>query len=242
MSPLRRTASIVRDQRGFTLIEMLVAILTGLIVLFATFAILNVSLSQSSRIADRVSADQRSRIAMEKIVQELHSSCVSINENPILAGSEPNKIIFVSETGSQTAFTTVTKHEISLSGGTLKDTYTTSKVSLTGSKWVFPEVATGTKTLLTGVSQSGSTPVFQYFRYYQSTDPKGTEHLGTLYPTPLTTPLKATEAVTTAAVTVSFTVAPESSNSKSDRSVELSDSVTLRLTPSVDVGRTEPCE
>ena len=56
------------------------------------------------------------------------------------------------------------------------------------------------------VSQSGSTPVFQYFRYYQSTDPKGTEHLGTLYPTPLTTPLKATEAVTTAAVTVSFTV------------------------------------
>ncbi len=152
MSPLRRTASIVRDQRGFTLIEMLVAILTGLIVLFATFAILNVSLSQSSRIADRVSADQRSRIAMEKIVQELHSSCVSINENPILAGSEPNKIIFVSETGSQTAFTTVTKHEISLSGGTLKDTYTTSKVSLTGSKWVFPEVATGTKTLLTGVS------------------------------------------------------------------------------------------
>ena len=99
MSPLRRTASIVRDQRGFTLIEMLVAILTGLIVLFATFAILNVSLSQSSRIADRVSADQRSRIAMEKIVQELHSSCVSINENPILAGSEPNKIIFVSEHG-----------------------------------------------------------------------------------------------------------------------------------------------
>jgi prepilin-type N-terminal cleavage/methylation domain-containing protein len=240
MSPLGKTAQIASDQQGFTLIEMLVAILTGLIVTFATFSILDVSLSQSSRIADRVSADQRSRTAMENILLELHSSCVSINENPILEGSKGENIKFISQTGPEPAFTTVRKHEIFLSGGTLKDTYTTSNVSATGSKWTFPVTATGTTTLLTGVSQSGATPIFQYYRYYKSTD--ASPVLGTLYPTALATPLGKEDAQTTAKVTVSFTTAPESSNSKADRSVELSDSVSLRLTPSVDVGRTEPCE
>jgi prepilin-type N-terminal cleavage/methylation domain-containing protein len=222
------------DTRGFTLIEMLVAILVGVIVTGATFSILDISLSQSARIADRVSADQRGRIAMEKILLELHSSCVSIGANPIQTGSEGTKIQFLSQTSSEPSFATMTKHEIYLKEGTLKDASYQSTGGSEATKWTFPVEATRTTTLLTGVSQSaeGATPVFEYFKYVT----------GNISATPLKTPLSGPDAKTTAKVTVSFTTAPESSNKKGDRLVDLSDSVVLRLTPSAEIGGNEPCE
>ena len=54
-SPLTaRSARLRRDERGFTLIEVMVAMVVGLIVIGALFAILEVSLKQNARITDRV--------------------------------------------------------------------------------------------------------------------------------------------------------------------------------------------
>lgn len=239
MSPLGKTAQIASDQQGFTLIETLVAILTGLIVTFATFSILDISLSQSARIADRVSADQRGRIAMEKILLDLHSSCVSIGANPIQPESTGTNIKFLSQTGSEPSFATMTKHEIFLKEGTLKDASYQSTAGTEATKWTFPGAPTTTTTLLTGASQSaeGVTPVFEYFKYEIAGEKKGQ-----LSTTPLPTPLSASDAKATAKVTISFTTAPESSNKKGDRLVDLSDSVVLRLTPSAEIGGNEPCE
>lgn len=231
--------SLIRGERGFTLIETLVAILTGVIVTGATFSILDISLSQSARIADRVSADQRGRIAMEKILLELHSSCVSIGANPIQTGGESTTIKFLSQTGSEPSFATMTKHELYLKEGTLKDASYQSTGGTEATKWTFPGAPTSTTTLLTGVSQSaeGVTPVFEYFKYEIAGAKKGQ-----LSTTPLPTPLSAADAKATAKVTISFTTTPESGNKKADRLVDLSDSVVLRLTPSVEIGGNEPCE
>jgi len=226
-------------ESGFTLIEMLVAIFAGMIVMGATFSIMDISLSQSARIADRVSADQRGRIAMEKILLELHSSCVSIGANPIQPESNGTNIKFLSQTGSEPSFATMTKHEISLKEGTLKDASYQSTGGTEATKWTFPGAPTTTTTLLTGVSQSaeGVTPVFEYFKYETAGEKRGQ-----LSTTRLPIPLGIPEAKTTAKVTISFTTAPESSNKKGDRLVELSDSVVLRLTPSAEIGGNEPCE
>lgn len=230
-------------ESGFTLIEMLVAILAGMIVMGAAFSILDISLSQSARIADRVSADQRGRIAMEKILLELHSSCVSIGANPIQPESTGTNIKFFSQTGSEPSFATMTKHEISLKEGTLKDASYQSTGGTEATKWTFPGAPTTTTTLLTGVSQSaeGVTPVFEYFKYETAGEKKG-QLSTTPLPTPLPTFLSASDAKATAKVTISFTTAPESSNKKGDRLVDLSDSVVLRLTPSAEIGGNEPCE
>lgn len=226
-------------ESGFTLIEMLVAILTGMIVMGATFSIMDISLSQSARIADRVSADQRGRIAMEKILLELHSSCVSIGANPIQPGSEGARIKFLSQTGPEPSFATMTKHEIFLEEGTLKDYSYKNTGGSEATKWTFLGAIPTTTTLLTGVSQSaeGVTPVFEYFKYETAGEKKGQ-----LSTTPLPVPLGIPEAKATAKVTISFTTAPESSNKKGDRLVDLSDSVVLRLTPSAEIGGNEPCE
>jgi Prokaryotic N-terminal methylation motif len=234
VSPYGITARALHDQRGFTLIEALVAILTGLVVTFATFSILDVSLSQSSRVYDRVSADQRGRITMEKIILELHSSCVAANTTPVEAGSENSKLLIVSQTGAEAAFAKVTLHVIYLESGKLIDASYQSTGSKPAPEWEFSKTASSTVTLLKGVTVTGSTPLFQYFKY------EG----GELSKTALKTPLKEAEASEAAAITVSFTALPESGTVgkiAGDRTVDLSSTAVLRFSPISSTGTNRPC-
>lgn len=234
----------LHDERGFTLIELLVAMIAGLVVSFAAFAILNTSLSQSTRIADRVSADQRGRIAMEKIMLELHSSCLAPGVTPVEPGSAETKLRIVSQTGAQPSFEAVKLHEISLveeKPGKYKlvDASYPSTAEKKAPEWKFSGTAESTQTLLTGVTQSETSektaiPIFQYFKY------EGSE----LSTTPLLGTLTETVAGEVAAITVSFTTAPESGTvgkTPGGRTVDLSDTAVLRFSPASTSGANSPC-
>jgi len=232
-----RPAALQREH-GFTLVETLVAISLGVIVILATFSVLDISLSQSARIADRVDADQRSRLAMEKIMAELHSSCVVAKVQPVEPESTGTKIRFISQTGDEAYFKSVTLHEISLTGGNLVDTSYPSVGEEKEAEWTFSKVPSSTVTLLTGVTQTvageKTLPVFQYFKYEGSN----------LSTTPLSTSgsgLSTADADETAEVTVNFTTAPSGGNTAADRKVELSDAAVLRLDPASASGTNEPC-
>ena len=89
--PVERLA---RAEHGFTLIELMVAILTGLVITLALYAILEVSTKQTALIANRVQANQSGRLTMTKVVDELHSACFAEAVAPVLEGSGPTKLIF----------------------------------------------------------------------------------------------------------------------------------------------------
>jgi prepilin-type N-terminal cleavage/methylation domain-containing protein len=233
------------DQRGFTLIELLVAMIAGLVVSFAAFAVLNTSLSQSTRIADRTSADQRGRLAMEKIMLELHSSCVASEVTPVEPKSTENTLRIVSKTGAEAAFATVELHEISFTEKAGKGTLTDTSYTNTGEKpapnWVFNlEKPVRTQTLLSGVTRSENSkkeaiPVFQYFKYEGSK----------LSETPLKGELEEKTAGEVAAITVSFTTAPESGTVgkvPGDRTVDLTDTAVLRFSPASSTETNLSCE
>src|SRR5579862_2356650 len=86
-------------ERGFTLVEVMVALAIGLVVSTATLAVVIVSVHLGSNYTDRVDANQQGRLAMEKITQALNSSCVTPNQPPILAGSTNTSVTFYSGTG-----------------------------------------------------------------------------------------------------------------------------------------------
>jgi len=89
-------ARLQRDHRGFTLVETLVAMVTGLVVSGALFAILEVSLHQSSRLSEVAQATQLGRSSMNRIVDAMHSGCVKEKFTPVQAGSTKSKMILIS--------------------------------------------------------------------------------------------------------------------------------------------------
>jgi Tfp pilus assembly protein PilW len=229
-----------RDEHGFTLVEMLVTLVTGIIVVLATLSVLDISISESSRISERVDADQRGRLAMEKVIQELHSSCTSYEAIPVGEESGAEKLILVSQPTAAAVLTKVTKHVIAYNEAThtLTDESfpSTNTASELDTPWKFSTTASGTQTLLNNVHKSiaGSetVPIFRYYRYV------GSE----LSSTPQSdSPKLGEEAENTAEVTVSFATAPTSERTSGARTVDFSDSAVLRFDPASATGSNEPC-
>jgi prepilin-type N-terminal cleavage/methylation domain-containing protein len=227
-----------REQRGYTLIELLVAMAIGLVVSLGAFTFLEFASGDVSRVTERVHVTQIGRVALEKIMLELHSVCVTPEVNPILQESNGSIIKFVSETGKGATFPTVKEHEIIYTAGSgttegtlIEKTYASIGEAVKGN-YTFSTTVLSTTRLLKGVRQTTeSTPIFRYYRYYHKAD--ATPVYGEVDPTPIT-PLTKEEAEELTKVTVSFTLAPEgkeSSTFKNDRPVAFEDSALFRLSP-----------
>ena len=113
-SRLARVRERARDARGFTLIETLVAILTGIVVTAALFAILEVSLHQSARAADVVQASQLGRATMTRMVDELRSSCLATEFTPIQEKSSNTELYFRNSYSEKAVPTSASEHKIVL--------------------------------------------------------------------------------------------------------------------------------
>jgi prepilin-type N-terminal cleavage/methylation domain-containing protein len=246
----------LRDERGFTLVELLVVMLAGTVVAGALMTIIDVTLHQTTRTFSKVDATQRARTSFSLLENELHSSCVGNGAQPIQTSSSDNTLIFISQYGSAASVTPV-EHQVvfNASAKTLVDsTYPVSSGS--APNWVFSTTASSTNTLLTNVAQSGSTPVFQYFAYQVPTDSSGnayTDSAGNTYemlldgsstvpgtsiipansPDPLTTPLSAGDADNAAEVLITLKVgaAGGTNENTSLGTGTVSDAIVMRFTP-----------
>jgi prepilin-type N-terminal cleavage/methylation domain-containing protein len=145
------------SERGFTLVELLVTLVAGLATFSALLAILDVTMSGTSRVTSRVNATQESRTALAHIENELHSSCVGDLTAPIQPGSDDNTLSFVNGYGSAPTVTPV-QHTIA---------YDATNKTLTET------TGANTTTLLGNVDQAGTTPVFQYFAFEVPRDSPG---------------------------------------------------------------------
>ncbi len=241
-------STLLHDERGLTLIEMLVAVVSGVVVMMALFAIMDFSINQSGRIADKVDADQQGRIALEKIALEMHSSCIAASVTPVQPGSDDKSIQFISVPGSQAYHATAELHYIHVteSNELVDDTYQSNGGEPPA--WTFPPVSSepsAHQVLLNSVSQTqtgepaSTVPIFNYYRYYTSTDKAPV--LGEINPTPMGPELNESEAQSTAEVTVSFTANPTSGNTAANRSANLSDSILLRFNPTAATSNNAAC-
>jgi Tfp pilus assembly protein PilV len=150
------------DQSGFTLIELLVACLVGMIILLASFTMLDSSVVLTGKVTDRVDRTQRARVAMEQITRDLRSQVCPSAAVPALIEGQDYSVKFYSYMRSGQFVPDI--REIS---------WDTNTNSLIEKRWAgsgaspyttWPSSPTTTRTLLSDVQPPPSNaPIFAYY-------------------------------------------------------------------------------
>jgi hypothetical protein len=230
---LRRFHRVRRGEEGYSLPELLVAVFVGTIVLGGLFMLVNFTVRANSRTTSRVAVDQIARPAMQRIVDELNSTCVYPGLAPVQAGSTGQQLSMIHATGNAANPAPVLRR-ITFNGGTggnpgtlIDYTYRTN--GGTAPNWTFSSSIDQQFRLLNRVFQIKTgpttyTPIFRYYRYVN----------GAISPTPLPTPLTVDSAKLVVQVTVAFRVSlSQGADAIDDGSAsDYTGSALLRFSPS----------
>ncbi len=154
----------IRDERGMTLIELVVATTAGMVVFLGLTMMVVASMHQSTRIANRVHTTANARVATQRIVHELQSACAARYLTPVRVGSTGTKLKFARAYGSAVSPSPVMS-EVKLEGSNLVVwEYPVSGGSTP--EWEFEEITPSSKRALIGNAGavSGSVPIFRYYQ------------------------------------------------------------------------------
>jgi prepilin-type N-terminal cleavage/methylation domain-containing protein len=198
----------LRDERGFTLAEMIVAAGILGIVVIGALTMIEVMLRQSNGVVQRTEAAQRGRLVLDQMTRQIRSQvCLDETVKGLVAAS-PTALTFYADLGTGAAGTRPTRRTLA---------YEPQSRVLRESVWVanpngsYPTVATRSTILLDHVEPTlvnpkrpadGALPVFGYFQYPEPlpADPRPDQALtGTLAPA---------QVGRVAMVRINFTVRP----------------------------------
>lgn len=263
MLRVARTAGrdALRSEWGFTLVELLVVVMAGVVVVIALFTLIDVTLRETTRTFSAVDASQNARLALETVENEMHSACVADSYTPIQPGSTNTSLTFVSQygsTGSDANAPTLTPAEHTIAFNSAAGTLTDTTFPATGGSapdWTFGTAGTS-KLLLSNVAAQGASPVFQYFAYAEPVNSSGnpyTDPAGNPYEMlidginavpgtstvpaaqPLSVPLSTTAAQQAAEVVIKLKVGAtghaHENTNLSAVPASVTDQIVLRLTP-----------
>ncbi len=237
-SAARERQRPLSDESGFTLIELLVAMISGTVVMLALVAVLLFSTRQETHLTNLAQATQLGRIAMTKVVDELHSACLAPGFAPIQEGSGPSELRFVNSYGKEAVISKTEINERRIvwneKAETLTDyTYPATKEE-TWPQFKYSEIRTPANGVLIAShvtqmeSEGKKLPIFQYYSYNLESNESASSGLNSLNTTPIATPLNNETAPTAASVLISFNTGSSATSSSLTN--------TLGKTLSKDVG------
>jgi prepilin-type N-terminal cleavage/methylation domain-containing protein len=196
----------LRSEQGFTLPELLVGIVIGMIVLFAALTLLDNTVSLGAKVGKRVDATQRGRTALDRITRDLNSMvCLPGDpaQDALISGSDTSIDVYA-DLGDGSASKPPQRRTVTYNP--TARTITERVYTPTGSagNYVFPTSPTSTTTLLSDVIPDGTTPIFTYYPI----DPTPDDDVA---PTPLSTAtgaLVATDLDAVARIRITFKALP----------------------------------
>jgi prepilin-type N-terminal cleavage/methylation domain-containing protein len=162
-------AARLAGEEGFTLVELLVAMVVGLVVIFAALSVMGGSWRLNAKTTDHIQTTDRGRVAMDKITQLLGGRTCLQSETPAqgaLVTATNDQIEFYASVTSETAPRLVVERRRLTYRPTTKDilfeAWTGSAPPPTPppAKTTTPTV---TRTLAQGVAPAGTTPIFRYY-------------------------------------------------------------------------------
>jgi Tfp pilus assembly protein PilW len=221
--------SRLRAQEGFTLMEMLVAATVGFVILSATLGLLESTLRLDNGVMAKTDAQQRGRLAMDRITQELRSQvCLNLTTPAILpVKSTADSVTFYSDFGENVKappmLRTITFDSAS---GDIVET-DIAGTGPDGGPFVY--TATPTQQVIfqnaTRVKEADGTtrPFLKYFAYQTTAGVLGTTQ-------ELTPPLStsgASAAARVARIEISFTARPTGATDNKD-ATDIKDEISVR--------------
>jgi hypothetical protein len=225
---LVRSQVDVGDERGTTIVELLVGLAMGMVVLVGLTMVIIVTLHGNARVDARVEATQNARTTVTKVMEELHSACILPKIAPVLKESTGKNLIFWHAANGETEAVepNPVKTEITYKEGALWQT----NYALTGgespTEWTFRNKGQGeVQKLIDGVKQPAEGEVFSYYRYEGGT-------LGTNPMTLTESGLSETNANEIILVKMALAAEPATTPVRdADAGTTVFDSASLRLTP-----------
>ena len=154
------------DEDGFTLVELLAALVVGMIVLFAVFGLLDTAVRLQAKTIDRIDTTDRGRLAIDRISQGLQSR-ICLGNHPSLVEGDDDHVEFYASLApeSSTVRLIVQRREIAVVGTSIREQVWTSNPPV-GPPNLPPASSTtptSSKEIVTGVRQTQTTPVFRYY-------------------------------------------------------------------------------
>jgi hypothetical protein len=219
VSVLARIKRRLADESGFTLMELLVASLLGIIVIMAAAAIMDAAQGETTRITQRVDGTQRGRVAMEQITQRLRSQVCVGTSTPIL-DAQDNSITFYADLGDET-FNPEKRHIFVQNGQLIEEIFVGTGTPPTQT---FPSTPTSTRLMTANVVQARDSagnllPYFRYYAYDTGTPSEPNLLLGT--------PVSAANLPQIARVLVAFRIRAPNQDERVDTT--FSDAVVSRM-------------
>lgn len=206
------------EERGTTLAELLIGLSLGTLVMLGLTTMVVLTMQSTTTVSTRVDATQRARLALTRLVDQLHSSCISPKLAPVQKESTSSSIRFVHATGSEVS-PVPTLSVVSLSGESLiQSDYAWKEGSPPA--WTFQTTPTKTTTLMEKVKPIPGRPVFTYYGY----------QLGAVNETPMPSPLSELDALRTIQVGVAFMTSPQKGQAAAETDpARIQDAASFRL-------------
>lgn len=215
----------LREERGFTLVEMLVVMFVGSIVLAGVASLTQVVLRQSTGIVGRTDASQRGRLVMDRMTRQLRSQvCLDlgyVSAKPALAAADRDSITFYTDLSDGSA--PPVKRQLTYDPTNRR--IVEREYPLTSAAGVQPTTFSNTASrqtvLLENVTANRNSGQFFTFSKYIGSGASATDT------DPVASPVGTADLASVARITISMDVWP--ANAKNDKVfTRLEDSVLIR--------------
>jgi prepilin-type N-terminal cleavage/methylation domain-containing protein len=205
------------DESGFTLPELLTAMVIGMVVLLAAFMLLDRAVSTSAKLSDRQDSTQRGRLAMEVVSRELRSQVCLGDGQPIVAGDDNSVTFYANLSSNSNAADKRVLRYVASEKRLYEDVYTGTG---TFPDLTFPATPTRTRELLNPLQPvldgTVTRPIFRYYKYKVGGTP------GELLQ--LASPLSAVDAPDVVTIKIAFAALPQR---KVARTTDVADATTF---------------
>jgi prepilin-type N-terminal cleavage/methylation domain-containing protein len=150
-----------REESGFTLIELVVAMSIGSLVILAAFSILDSSVVLTGKVTDRVDRTQRARVAMEDITRKLRSQVCPAPGQGAIIDAQDYSVKFYMFSGTKPFVPEIRQIAWDTNTNSIIDTRWVGSGTAPATTW---NAAPTTRTLITDVAPPPlNVPMFAYY-------------------------------------------------------------------------------